>query len=229
MKRGKMKYGLIPLSLLVFTGMADARQGEGSWPVLKTYEGRYLDEVAMPLGGIGTGTVSIGGRGDLRDWELMNRGALGYLPSFKFVPPTISNGPFFALYYREKGKENRVRVLEGPVPFREYYGDWGADAVNAGFPRFEETTFSVAYPLAQVDFRHRDVPIEVRLEAFNPLVVGNADKSGIPVAVLRYVLTNHAENELETAVCGMVPNYIGVDGWSGEPNGNVNEYRRKVA
>ena len=50
----------------------------------------------MPLGGIGTGTVSLGGRGDLRDWEIMNRGALGYLPAFKLVLPTIANGPFFA-------------------------------------------------------------------------------------------------------------------------------------
>jgi uncharacterized protein (DUF608 family) len=32
---------------------------------------------------------------------------------------------------------------------------------------------------------------------------------------------------METAVCGMVPNYVGVDGWSGEPNGNVNEYREE--
>jgi hypothetical protein len=38
------------------------------WPVLTSYEGRRLDRVALPLGGIGTGTVALGGRGDLRDW-----------------------------------------------------------------------------------------------------------------------------------------------------------------
>ena len=81
------------------------------WPVLKTYSGKFLDEVAMPLGGIGTGTVSVGGRGDLRDWEIMNRGALGYLPAFKLVLPTIANGPFFALYYRQPGSTGRIRVL----------------------------------------------------------------------------------------------------------------------
>ena len=101
---------------------------------LKTYSGQYLDEVAMPLGGIGTGTVSLGGRGDLRDWEIMNRGALGFLPAFKLVLPTIANGPFFALYYKQQDREGKVRVLEGPVQVKEYYGDWGADAVNSGFP-----------------------------------------------------------------------------------------------
>ncbi len=200
-------------------------QWNTEWPVLKTYSGQYLDEVAMPLGGIGTGTVSLGGRGDLRDWEIMNRGALGFLPAFKLVLPTIANGPFFALYYKRQGREGKVRVLEGPVQVKEYYGDWGADAVNSGFPRFEETSFAAAYPLAQVDFRHQDVPMQVRLEAFNPLIMGDADKSGIPVAVLRYVLTNTSDEAIEAAICGMVPNYIGADGWSGEPKGNVNEYR----
>jgi non-lysosomal glucosylceramidase len=28
--------------------------------------------VAFPLGGIGTGNVSLGARGDLRDWEIFN-------------------------------------------------------------------------------------------------------------------------------------------------------------
>ena len=29
--------------------------------------------IAFPLGGIGTGTISLGGRGNLRDWEIFNR------------------------------------------------------------------------------------------------------------------------------------------------------------
>ena len=34
------------------------------------------------------------------------------------------------------------------------------------------------------------MPVDVRMEAFNPLIPGDADLSGIPVAVLRFVLTN---------------------------------------
>ena len=33
------------------------------WPVLATYRGEALRCIAMPMGGIGTGTVSLGGRG----------------------------------------------------------------------------------------------------------------------------------------------------------------------
>ena len=208
------------------TSIAGVEQNWNSkWPILKIYEGKYLQQVAMPLGGIGTGTVSIGGKGDLRDWELMNRGALGYLPAFKFVPPTIANGPFFAIYYKEQDKKGKIKVLEGPVSTSEYHGDWGSEAVNSGFPRFEKTTFAGAYPLAQINFKHKEVPLDVRLEAFNPLVVGDTHKSGIPVAILRYVITNRSKKPITTSLVGMVPNYIGVDGWSGSPKENYNEYR----
>ena len=47
----------------------------------RTFTGAALKEIAFPLGGIGTGTVSLGGRGDLRDWEIFNRPAKGtHLP-----------------------------------------------------------------------------------------------------------------------------------------------------
>ena len=37
------------------------------------YRGAQLRELAFPLGGIGTGCVSLEGRGALRDWEIFNR------------------------------------------------------------------------------------------------------------------------------------------------------------
>lgn len=206
-------------------GFVIAQDLNNTWPVLKTYTGSHINEVAMPLGGIGTGGVSIGGKGDLRDWEIMNRGAIGWVPAFKLVQPTIANAPFFALYYKEGGKSAHVRVLEGPVSMNEYYGDWGSDAFNSGFPRFEQSSFSAAYPLAQVVLKHKQVPLKVRLEAFNPLIVGDEDKSGIPMAILRYVITNTSASPMDISICGMIPNFIGADGWSGKPIENKNEYR----
>src|SRR5207244_4046506 len=41
----------------------------GEWPVLTRYDEAHLARIAMPIGGIGTGTISLGGRGNLRDWE----------------------------------------------------------------------------------------------------------------------------------------------------------------
>lgn len=39
---------------------------------LKSYDGKHLLRVALPMVGIGTGTVSLGGSGELRDCKVMN-------------------------------------------------------------------------------------------------------------------------------------------------------------
>jgi non-lysosomal glucosylceramidase len=51
-----------------------------TWPILTRYDQDHLARIALPLGGIGSGTVALGGRGDLRDWEIVNRPAKGFTP-----------------------------------------------------------------------------------------------------------------------------------------------------
>ena len=60
--------------------------------------GDHLTEVAFPLGGIGTGTVSLGGRGQLSDWEIFNRPGKGKILPFSFVAlwaRTEGSGPLY--------------------------------------------------------------------------------------------------------------------------------------
>ncbi len=204
------------------------------WPVLKTYDQDHLDKIALPLGGIGTGTVSLGGRGDLRDWEIVNRPAKGFIP---YGGQQL--GPFFALSLRSPEGKSWTRALEGPLPLFVYENSHGSTAINHGLPRFRRASFAAAYPLGQVVLSDPDVPVEVCLQAFNPLVPGDPDTSGLPVAVLRYVIKNTSGQPLRASVCGTIPNFIGSDGsdltadWKGDPampdlKGNRNEFRRGV-
>jgi uncharacterized protein (DUF608 family) len=201
------------------------------WPVLKTYDRDHIGRIALPLGGIGTGTVSLGGRGNLVDWEIMNRPAKGYIP---YTGQQL--GSFFALNLKGLDGRTWTRALEGPLPFFVYEQSHGSTAVNHGLPRFRDCSFAAAYPLGQVLLSDPDIPVDVRLEAFNPLIPGEPDASGIPVAILRYVLRNKTGQGLKATVCGTVPNFIGSDGsspsrdWKGDPvvtgiNKNRNEFR----
>ena len=71
-----------------------------------------------------------------------------------------------------------------------------------------------------------DVPVDVCLQAFNPLIPGDADRSGLPVAVLRYVVTNTGDVPVAVSVCGSLKNFIGEDGSNGSPKQGHNVFRQ---
>ena len=150
-----------------------------TWPILRRYDAEHLDRVALPLGGIGTGTVSLGGRGDLRDWEVMNTPRKGFVPG---VDSGMQPHPSAVLWYRVGRNAPVTRLLEGPVPLDEYEGYRGAETANHGLPRFSQAEFRTAYPLAEIRLRDRAVPLRVTLQAFNPLVPGDVDASSWPLA-----------------------------------------------
>ena len=229
--------GLIPVLFALLAYPAAAQNWQpGEWPVLKHYDSDHLYRVALPLGGIGTGTVSLGGRGELRDWEIMNVPAKGHS-----TVTTGNDAPLFAIYTRKAGEaESRTRILAGPLYPQEYIHYEGRPVNHHGLPRFKDASFDAAYPFGQVSLSDPAMPVKVRIKAFNPLIPGDAEASGLPVAVLSYEVTNTSSSPLEVAVCGAIRNFIGKDGqkyridWKGDkiPTGtveNFNEYRESGA
>src|SRR5437868_9318341 len=104
----------------------------------REYTGGALREVAFPLGGIGTGTVSLGGRGQLRDWEIFNRPGKG-----KALPYT-----FFAIWARPEGGAAVARVLERRLLPGYVSGGGLPPGMVAGLPRLKEARFRGEYPFA---------------------------------------------------------------------------------
>ena len=70
---------LVPLSCLFLCGSAASSGGAGEISWLTHYDADHLGRISLPLGGIGTGTVGLGGRGEVEVAE----GALP--PGMKFV------------------------------------------------------------------------------------------------------------------------------------------------
>ena len=139
---------ILPLFFaIVFFHSAFAREwAPASWPVMKHYDRDHLYRIALPLGGIGTGTVSLGGRGELRDWEIMN------VPAKNFSTVTTgNNAPFFAIYVKPQGGKSQTRLLEGPLYSHEFLHYEGRPVNHHGFPRFADASFDAAYPFGQVN------------------------------------------------------------------------------
>jgi uncharacterized protein (DUF608 family) len=201
------------------------------WPFLKHYDQEHINKIALPVGGIGTGTISLGGPGDLRDWEIMNKPAKGFVGT-----PTGNRAPFFAIYVKPAGETPKTRALMGPVDIDQYESKEGRGPNNHGLPRFRQCTFDTAYPFGQVNLKDEDMPVSVKIKAFNPFIPANPDDSGIPVFILRYEVTNETNKPVEISICGSMENFIGTDGsewildWKGDfipigASGNMNEFR----
>ena len=185
------------------------------WPVLRSYDAAHLDRISLPLGGIGTGTVGLGGRGDLRDFEVGNRPGKGFHPGTSF----------FAVRVQEGDRPAQALVAEGPLPQNLYEGAFGSPAPNHGLPRFRHCSFDAAYPLGQVHLADEDFPLEVTLQGFNPFVLTDAETSSIPVAVLRHRLTNRSASVLRATVALSLSNFVGANGTDDQTAGNQNTFR----
>lgn len=217
----QLKFIYLFTALLFITGFSNAQQLSSGWPVLKTYDQDHIERIAMPVGGIGTGTVSLKGNGAIQDWEIMNSPAKGFNP-WLFKGPPVNRAPFFAIYVKEENKKGQAVLLEGPPTNLDYAGDMGAKGTNHGLPRFEEATFQTAYPFGQVQLKDNTLPVQVTVGAFNPLIPGDVDDSSIPIAILGYSVKNISDKPITIAVAGTIENFIGFDGSKGQVKNNVN-------
>ena len=98
--------------------------------------------IAFPLGGIAAGSISLGGRGQLRDWEIFNRPDKGRTPSYAFP----------SLWVQVDGSKPVARVLESRLQ-PPYQAAEGLGPGNVpGLDRIAGATFTGEFPLAQLEF-----------------------------------------------------------------------------
>ncbi len=192
------------------------------WTVLKRYDNDHLTRIALPVGGIGTGTVSLGGRGNLRDWEIMNR------PAKNFTPKATGRACYPSIIISVKPRNgNRVtRLMEGPLNGWEYEGYAGCPVPNQGLPRFRECSFDGSYPFGRVNLADSDVPVKASIEAFNPFIPCDINSSSLPVAVLRLTIENITMDDVDASFCVNVPNFIGLES---DARRNINAFRKSSA
>ena len=170
--------------------------------------------IAMPLGGIGTGNVSVCADGALRQWQLHNIGNhLGTLPhSFFAIRASVVEPP-----------QDVVRILqatpqptdEQPTPLvnDDHLPAWQLDNLTR-FGGVAETRFSATYPFAHVRYLDPALPVEVELEAFTPLVPFDVERSSLPAALFSFTLRNSGPIAVHGTLAATLQNAVGWDGVS---------------
>src|SRR3984885_11850481 len=185
----------------------------------RVFSGDQLKMLAFPLGGVAAGSLALGGRGQLRDWEIFNRPNKGFSPQYAFPSIWIKSG----------NAEPVTRVLEARIlpPFE---GQDGLGANNSpGLSRIATAEFTAQYPLAHLLFKDPSLPVKIELDAFSPFIPHDPDASGLPVAILRYRVSNPATTSANVAISFSIENPVKPPARTGQAQATedprVNEYR----
>ncbi|WP_052663517.1 GH116 family glycosyl-hydrolase [Psychromicrobium lacuslunae] len=178
------------------------------WPILRTFDAANSAFIKMPVGGIGTGCISLSGSGQLVDWEIFNRPNKGFTPE-----------SFFAIRLSD-GTETQTRLLEGPIPDQQYDHPDGRGRPLAGLPRFADSEFRSAYPFGQVALSDPQLPVSAVVQAYNPLIPGDVAASSIPALIYRVLVTNTSAAPLQVSVAANLLNVVGHRHTQPLPDGN---------
>jgi uncharacterized protein (DUF608 family) len=170
-----------------------------------TYTGSKTNEISFPLGGIGSGSIGLAGNGRLIDWEIFNRPNKNSYNGFSF----------FAIKAEHNGEVRVAKVLNGDL--HPQYSGRGNDNFKgfgfgvereslAGLPHFTSTEFKGEFPFAEIQFIEDQVPLNVKLTAFNPLIPLNDKDSSIPSAIFTYEVVNTSNEQLDISLVGNLSN-----------------------
>jgi non-lysosomal glucosylceramidase len=79
----------------------------------RTFEEQNLLQIAMPLGGLGAGSICLNGQGGLQDFSIRNKPAMSGVPDGHGTTDSA-----FALLHI-KGSKPVTKLVEGPYACRE--------------------------------------------------------------------------------------------------------------
>ncbi|CAA6692190.1 MULTISPECIES: GH116 family glycosyl-hydrolase [unclassified Lentimonas] len=147
--------------------------------------GNDLKYIGMPINGICTGQVYLGGDGQLWHWNL--DGALDSKNTGKgprYLEPDVAHSPMSQGFALQAGGKTYTLDSKG----------------------FSNVTFTNQYPMATVDYADPACPVDVQLQAYTPFIPLNRDDSSYPVIVMRYTVTNTSSSDQEIDIAGWIEN-----------------------
>jgi non-lysosomal glucosylceramidase len=171
------------------------------------YSGERRRYVSFPLGGIGTGSISLTGSGRLIDWSIRNRPAIHQFNGYSH----------FAIKAEQDGRLLGARALNGPYegiptgsPSARKFDGFGFGANRdsmVGVPHFDDVSFIGRFPVAELEFHQASFPGRVWMTVFSPFIPHNDRDSSMPVALFQFSVENNAEAPIDYTIACTLGNY----------------------
>ena len=181
-----------------------------------TLTGEKLRCCAMPLGGIGTGTIALGGDGLLKQWQITNT-----VKHRAFVPNS-----FFAVRTRTLNNSNENPISRALICTKPHDGIDFTPAKSVSdhlitnnmrefyekLPQVENIIYDGEYPVSFLKFEDSKLPVEIKLTAFNPFIPLDPKNSGLPLIIFQFQVKNISNEPIEVILLGNLFNFLGWDG-----------------
>lgn len=160
----------------------------------EVYSGDDLKHIGMPVSGICTGQVYLGGDGRLWHWDVFK--SLGGTDELidprghHYATPITVKSPIdqgFALQIHND-EQSKIRRLD-----------------SSGFSNI---TFEGRYPIGYVNYSDDSCPLEVALQAFSPFIPLDENSSGLPLTVMEYTIRNRSKETVAFSVSGWLENKV---------------------
>jgi hypothetical protein len=146
--------------------------------------GANLKYVGMPVGGLCSGQLYLGGDGKLWHWDLFNQ-------------------------HQSTGAGHYAKPPEPDYPLEQSFVlRIGGKTIALDRTGFSDISFRGEYPIGRVEYRDAAVPLTVKLEAFSPFIPLNTDDSSLPATVMQFTLTNTSAAPVEAALVGTLENAV---------------------
>ena len=158
----------------------------------------------MPIGGLFSGTVYLGGDGKLWLWDIFNEKKEG------IVSKTYENWEG-KKEIKSRDGANFVFPVSPEYPFEQGFGikvkqknrEWQK---SLEFKGFEDITFKGQYPIAEVSYRDEELPVEIDLKSFSPFVPLDVKSSSYPATIMRYRVRNTSDKKVSVELSGWLEN-----------------------
>ena len=159
-----------------------------------------LQHIGMPVGGLFTGTLYLGGDGKLWLWDMLNHVVEGIVPrQVEYKGQTIgtrSGANYVSPAPRQLPLDQGFAVrVDGTVRPLDHTG-------------FTSISFQGQYPIGRVTYKDKECPVSVKLEAYSPFIPLNSDDSSLPATVMSYTLKNESSHTVSAEISGWLENAV---------------------
>ena len=170
-----------------------------------------LNFIGMPVGGINTGTVYLGGDGRLWLWDIFNSQQEG------IDPKSVEWGSELHVGKKVRSRDGSayvqpardIRPLEQGFAFKIQVGD-KTYLKKMIADDWDDIVFEATYPMATIRYISKDLPVEITANVYSPFIPLDEKKSGLPCTVYSFSIKNNSQKTVSLSILGWLENKVSI-------------------